>query len=65
MDLGVRGVLELLRHVALALADDLAGEVDRLAHAAQRGRLEDLGAVGAQQLVRSRLMLSGIVRMSS
>ena len=50
VDLGVGGVRELLRHERAALGDDLLGEPDRLAHPAQRRRLVDLGAVGAQQL---------------
>ena len=50
VDLGVGRVRELLRHEALALLADLLGQLDRLAHPPQRGRLAHLGAVGAQQL---------------
>ena len=50
VDLGVGGVVELLRHEGAPLIGDLAGQVDGLVHAAQRRRLVHLGAIGAQQV---------------
>ncbi len=49
VDLGVRRVRELLRHEGVVLADQVLGQLDRLVHPAERGRLVDLGAVGAKQ----------------
>ena len=52
VDLRVRRVGELLRHEAASRSVAISlGELDRLVHPAERGRLVDLGAVGAQQLV--------------
>ena len=62
VDLGVGGVLELLGHEgAVVCSVSSLGLGDGALHALRAGREHELRAVGAQQLRRSMLMVSGMV----
>jgi hypothetical protein len=61
----VGGVVELLQDVAVGrLGQDLVGLGDGALHAVGAGREHNLRAEGQQRTRRSRLMVSGMVRMS-